>query len=394
VQFNFNMQTGVAQWYFKGTDPYTGLLADFLPPNTNTVDPRGRGWVSYSVKPKSNLPTGTVIKNKATIDFEVGVPPDPMDTPEVFNTIDSGAPSSSVSPLSATQNALNFTVSWSGNDDPGGSGIRNYDIYVSDNSGPYTLWATIPETSAIFTGEYGHQYSFYSRARDNVGNIEDAPTSADATTRITPLQPPTAEAGGPYTGDVGSPITFDASGSSDPYGSIVRYEWDWNDDGIYEESTASAAISHTWSVPYAGNIRLRVKDNDGLTAIDTASVDIKPLSFRVSGGAYFYPEAPTYRASFSMDVTGPSSPSGWLKYYYARTRMNFVSTGITSVSASGNMATISGTGTVNGVGGYTFTATVTNGSPDTFAIVIKKSDGTTYYSAGPKNISGGDLLIQ
>jgi hypothetical protein len=102
----------------------------------------------------------------------------------------------------------------------------------------------------------------------------------------------------------------------------------------------------------------------------------------------------TCKASFSMDVTDPSSPSGWLKYYYARTRMNFVSTGVTSVSSSGNTATISGTGTVNGVGGYTFTATVTNESPDTFGIVIKKSDGTTYYSAGPKNISGGDLVIQ
>ena len=115
---------------------------------------------------------------------------------------------------------------------------------------------------------------------------------------------------------------------------------------------------------------------------------------KVSGGAYFYPESPTYRASFSMAVTGPLSPSGWLKYYYTRTRMNFVSTGIMSVSASGNTATISGTGTVNGASGYTFTATVTNGSPDTFGIVIRKSNGSTYYSAGPKNVSGGDLAIQ
>ena len=42
----------------------------------------------------------------------------------------------------------------------------------------------------------------------------------------------------------------------------------------------------------------------------------------------------------------------------------------------------------------TFTANVTDGLPDTFAIVIKKSDGTTYYSAGTKSISGGDLVIQ
>ena len=183
---------------------------------------------------------------------------------------------------------------------------------------------------------------------------------------LTPLSNPVAEAGGPYPGNVGSAITFDASGSSDPDGNIVFYEWDWNDDGIYEDNTVSATMSHTWSVPYTGNIRLRVTDNDGLTGMDTASVVVAAQPLRVSGGAYFYPESPTYRASFSLDVTGPSSPSGWLKYYYTRTRMNFVSTGITGVSVSGNTATISGTGTVNGVGGYTIIATVANGSPDTF----------------------------
>jgi hypothetical protein len=74
--------------------------------------------------------------------------------------------------------------------------------------------------------------------------------------------------------------------------------------------------------------------------------------------------------------------------------MNFLSTGITSATLSGNTATISGTGTVNSVAGYTFTAIVTNGSPDSFGITIRRPDGSVYYSAGPKNISGGDLVIQ
>jgi hypothetical protein len=74
--------------------------------------------------------------------------------------------------------------------------------------------------------------------------------------------------------------------------------------------------------------------------------------------------------------------------------MNFVSTLITAVSVAGNTAVISGNGTVNGVGGYSFTITVNNGSPDSFGIEIKNSLGTVYYSAGPRNIAGGDLLIQ
>ena len=73
--------------------------------------------------------------------------------------------------------------------------------------------------------------------------------------------------------------------------------------------------------------------------------------------------------------------------------MNFVSTAITAVAISGGTATISGTGTVNNVAGYTFTATVTTGTPTSFGIVIERSDGSTYYSAGPMNISGGNLTI-
>jgi len=46
-----------------------------------------------------------------------------------------------------------------------------------------------------------------------------------------------------------------------------------------------------------------------------------------------------------------------------------------------------------GVSGHTFTATVTEGSPDTFGITIKKSDGSTYYSAAPGLVSGGDFVI-
>jgi len=115
---------------------------------------------------------------------------------------------------------------------------------------------------------------------------------------------------------------------------------------------------------------------------------------RISGGAYKFPQTTTYKASFSIDMIGPVNPSGWIKYYYSRTRMNFVSTGINAVNFSGSTASISGTGTVNGAAGYTFTAMVTNGAPDSFGITIKKPDGTTYYTAGPSVISGGDLVIQ
>jgi hypothetical protein len=50
---------------------------------------------------------------------------------------------------------------------------------------------------------------------------------------------------------------------------------------------------------------------------------------------------------------------------------------------------ISVKGTVNGVGGYTFTATVISGALNRFGNVICKLGGNTYYSDGPKIMSDG-----
>ena len=83
------------------------------------------------------------------------------------------------------ETSSSFTVSWSGKDDAGGSGIASYSICVADNGGAFQPWLTDTKaTSATYTAQYGHTYGFYSVATDNVGNREAAPTSADATTRV------------------------------------------------------------------------------------------------------------------------------------------------------------------------------------------------------------------
>lgn len=195
VQGTFDPETGEIKWEFRALDPITydypeEPKAGFLPPITDTG--YEIGWVNYSVSPKKDLPSGTQIANQAWVTFDTNDPNPAPPNPDseipgygpYLNTIDSGKPSSNVLTLSVRQSSRDFTVSWTGSDDTGGSGIKNYDIYVSDNGGPYTLWTTTADTSATYTRECGHKYSFYSRAHDNVGNVEDAPGNADASTTV------------------------------------------------------------------------------------------------------------------------------------------------------------------------------------------------------------------
>jgi hypothetical protein len=106
-------------------------------------------------------------------------------TADTSTLIDSTAPTSSVSQLSAFQQSASIQLAWSGSDGANGSGVSSFDIYVSDNRGAYSQFRThTTETSGTFTGQDGHQYRFYSVVTDKAGNVEQSPSVADATTLV------------------------------------------------------------------------------------------------------------------------------------------------------------------------------------------------------------------
>ena len=207
IEAGLNLSTGQVYATFFSLDPATGLppssvLTGFLPPEDGTG--RGMGYLSFTISPKADLSTGTRIRNVADISFDgaqaiatdqvsdtdpsQGVDP----TKQALVTIDSGAPTSSVTGLPSVESSPSFTVSWSGQDDTGGSGIAGYAVWVSDNGGTFQRWqpaaasttATTTSTSATFTGQIGHTYGFYSIATDNVGNAQPTPPTAQTTTLV------------------------------------------------------------------------------------------------------------------------------------------------------------------------------------------------------------------
>ncbi len=199
VRAGLDLESGRLQVVFSTMDPVTGLppgvLLGFLPPEDGTG--RGQGYVSYKVRPKAGLPSGTVITNVAQInfDFTQTIETDQLDehdpgkgvdpSKQARNTLDAASPVSEVRALPVVSPLPNFTVAWEARDEVNGSGVAGVDLFVSTNGGAWTLWLSMASgTEAAFSGSPGVRYSFYSVAHDRAGHVEAAPEGADATTTV------------------------------------------------------------------------------------------------------------------------------------------------------------------------------------------------------------------
>jgi len=113
-----------------------------------------------------------------------------------------------------------------------------------------------------------------------ISNPDQSDSNGDGTgDACTPNSPPTANPGGLYSGIEGQSITLDGSASTDPDGSITKYEWDVDNNGTYDyTSTTSATQGHTYTQQGTYTIKLRVTDNLGATGTATTTATISDSS--------------------------------------------------------------------------------------------------------------------
>lgn len=162
-------------WEFQGIDPLTLLppedpLAGFLFLQDSTQPNYGNGFVNFSMKPLSSAQTLDTIGARAFIVFDQNeVIPTNIHT----NTIDAVAPASSITNLPDLTPDTEIAITYTGTDDPNGSGVKWYSIYVADDNGPPELYLNnFTGTDTIFNGVAEHTYKFYLTATDTAGNVE------------------------------------------------------------------------------------------------------------------------------------------------------------------------------------------------------------------------------
>lgn len=127
---------------------------------------------------------------------------------------------------------------------------------------------------------------------------------------------PIADAGGPYYGYAGEPITFDASLSYDPDGYIVEYKWDFGVAWEENDIAYGKIVQYTYALAnYEGQyyfVTLTVKDNDGNIAVAYTRAYVRPPEYNKYPVAEFTfaPQNPlvnevvTFDASMSYDEDG------------------------------------------------------------------------------------------
>jgi len=171
----------------------------------------------------------------------------------------------------------------------------------------------------------------------------DGATASTSSTKTVLNRPPVAvfteSAESVYTGET---ITFNASSSYDPDGSIVSYFWNFGDGA----NATGTIVSHAYADNGVYTVTLTVTDNDGAktsaSALKTVWNRAPIASFTESATTVFTNEVISFNASGSYD------PDGWIVSYLWNFGDGITATGVTTSHAYAE----------NGV--YTVTLTVTD----------------------------------
>jgi YD repeat-containing protein len=266
--------------------------------------------------------TVTIANRTPTASFTVSPNPSPVNQPVAFDA--------------------------SASSDPDGS-ITKYE-WDLDGNGTY-------ETDTGTTKTATRTYTAATSVDVKVRVTDDRGATATQTKTLTFLNSnPTASfTATPNPVVSGATATFDGSLSSDPDGTITKYEWDLDGNGSFETNTGTTkTTTRSYATPGTVAVQLRVTDNLGATATKTVSVTVSnrapTASFTVS------PSPAATRQTVTLNGAGSTDPDGTIAKYEWD---------------------LDGNGTYEVDGGATSSRTLTFTTPGTFTLGLRVTDNNS-----------------
>ena len=161
----------------------------------------------------------------------------------------------------------------------------------------------------LFDGSGTPNSDLYSGADSNVRMwVQSTSCGSSMSAAFGPNQAPTADAGGPYVTNEGTDAALSASGSSDPDGDALTYEWDLDNDGEFDDATGVNVSFTLVGDDAVRTVRVRVTDTFGSSATDTSTVTVNNVRPTVDALTNTGPQPENTAVTISGVILDP----GWL----------------------------------------------------------------------------------
>jgi PKD repeat protein len=151
-----------------------------------------------------------------------------------------------------------ITVTWDFGDGTTGGGTSVQHAYLT--RGPKTVTMTVVDSSSEFTVvTHSLRVNAPPIARFVYAALDKFPGQ---------------DSRNPYVGERVAFSGRGASGSTDPDGTVAKYEWDFNGDGVFNDVAPAPSLITTLTTPGDVPVSLKVTDDDGATNTVTIPIHV------------------------------------------------------------------------------------------------------------------------
>jgi PKD repeat protein len=247
--------------------------------------------------------------------------------------------------------------------------------------------ATPTATYRVTAGTAGGTFTGTYATIDTNANAVLGAIAGESTVTVVPDNHPTASfVYTPENPTINQVITFDASSSYDPDGTIVSYGWDFGD----RDTGTGEVITHSYSSAGDYDVTLTVTDNDGYTASETKTISVVGGGTTISiADANAQPDCSTTTQITIDDMTNFGAATVTLSYDPKVVHITSVAAGDVGTPIA-NIDNTAGTATI-----AAYVSTVTGpDSPITFAslelLAVGSSGETSPLTLGVTTFTDAD----